>query len=211
MAFVTCLECRVFTLKSDPVRSFHSLEFAFYSKIVTFSFLREFGDSIQTHQKHGDCTWGFVKLFFVAVHYIETERCCHLLCKRTVGNCSCKNGTSWSALKLRQVEWPYLISDEKNEQENTTYIIFLFARSKDEEFEIHMIKQGTFHISEKKHWKARTNKLKWCGHNWCEMRWIRWEFVGPCWQKRFHCRFGAGAIQTSFPLNKLQSFPPKNL
>ena len=36
VCLVTCLKCRVFTLKSDPVRSFHGLEIACYSKIMMF-------------------------------------------------------------------------------------------------------------------------------------------------------------------------------
>lgn len=232
---VTCLKCRVFTLKSDPVRSFHGLEIAFYSKIMMFLAFFERHIIWNMVIAQGDLSSCFLLPFITLKLEVVTPSLSTNLWKLQLQ----VPGTSWSALKFRQVEWPSWIirrrrtvtrehnidlgkfittsghpkwrnlQGQNDLHSGSGFIDIRFYSPKAKMNNLrYIIKQVPF-TSQKKKWKAHTNKLKWCRHNWCEMRWIRWEFVGPCWQKRSDCRFKAGAIQTSFPLNKLQGFLQK--
>ena len=128
---VTCLKCRAFTLKSDPVRSFHSLEIAFCSKIMMFLAFFEslflqiasrhiIWNMVIAHEDLSSCfllPFITLKLEVVAIFVIENLWKLQLQVP----------GTSWSALKLRQVEWPYWIIRRRRTvtREHNIYYLFM--------------------------------------------------------------------------------------
>ena len=67
----------------------------------------------------------------------------------------------WSALKLRQVEWPHWISDKKNEQENATYFFPPEAKMKNLRY-VHIFEwTGTCTPSQKKNTGKTHTQTSW--------------------------------------------------